>query len=438
VPRDSAARVTVPLTAATPSVPWWLAIGRRGDVFAVPGQGSSAADNIALGEDRLADSRARVALRIDGVSFTTEASPVVYRVADPARGELRRPVAAVPAISVLFDDEVEYARAGAPFDRTYSVHVQSSTSAPRGVSVTLALPAGLRADSTVRRAALAPFGSATLTFRVRGTLPAGRYQIGASAASGGETFASGFVPIEYAHIPPLRYYRAAAVQMEAVDAKLPANPRVAYIQGVGDNVAPMLAQLGLAVTPLSPEQLGSADLARYGAVIVGPRAFAASEALTREAGRLQDYARAGGTVVVQYGQNEMQRAGVLPYAISLSRPAARVTDENAAVTVLDPRSALLNLPNRITSADFNDWVQERATYMPSTFDPHWHTLLRMNDPGEPANDAAVLVAPLGKGSYVYVTLALFRQLPAGVPGAARLFLNLIAADGHMASNGVVP
>jgi len=437
VARDSAARATVPLTAMTSSVPWWLAIGRRGDVFVLPGQGATAAENIAVGEDRIYNSYAQASLRIAGVPVVADASPVIFRVADPARGELRRPVAAVPAVSVLFDDEVQYARAGVPLDRTYAVHLKSATTAPRGVSVTLTLPAGLRADSAVRRVALEPFGSATLTFRVRGTMPAGRFNVSASAASGGETFVSGYVPIEYSHIPPLRYYRAATVQVEAVDAKLPANTRVAYIQGVGDNVAPMLSQLGLAVTPLSPDALAQADLSRFGAVVVGPRAFAASDVLAREAKRLQEYARAGGTLVMQYGQNEMERTGILPYAITLARPAQRVTDENAPVTVLDPKSPLLTSPNRITSADFTGWVQERATYMPSTFDPHWKTLLRMNDPGEQPNDAAILVAPLGKGVVEYVTLALFRQLPAGVPGGARLFLNLLSGA-RGAGMGVVP
>ncbi len=437
IARDSSARATVPLTAMTSSVPWWLAIGRRGDVFVLPGQGATAAENIAVGEERIFNTYAQASLRIAGVPVVADASPVIYRVADPARGELRRPVAAVPAISVLFDDEVQYARANVPFDRVYAVHLKSATTMPRGVSVTLTLPAGLHADSMVRRVALDPFGSATVTWRVRGTLPAGRFNLSASAASNGETYVSGYIPIEYAHIPPLRYYRAATVQVEAVDAKLPANTRVAYIQGVGDNVMPMLSQLGIAVTPIAPEAVGAYDLSRFGAVVVGPRAFAASDVLAREARKLQDYARAGGTLVMQYGQNEMERPGILPYAITLARPAQRVTDENAPVTVLDPRSPLLNSPNRITSADFTGWVQERATYMPSTFDPHWKTLLRMNDPGEQPNDAAILVAPVGKGVVEYVTLALFRQLPSGVPGGARLFLNLLSGA-HGAGVGVVP
>ncbi|MFL5607587.1 MAG: hypothetical protein ACJ8AD_14150, partial [Gemmatimonadaceae bacterium] len=177
----------------------------------------------------------------------------------------------------------------------------------------------------------------------------------------------------------------------------------------------------------------TADLSRYGAVVVGPRAFAATPALVASAPRLQDYARAGGTVVVQYGQNEIQTPGILPYPVTLARTAARVTDEMAPVRVLDPGARLLASPNRISQSDFEHWVQERAVYMPSTIDPHYRTLLEMHDPGEPPNEGAVLIAPLGRGAYVYTTLALFRQLPAGVPGAARIFLNLLAADGRAAA-----
>src|ERR1700694_4360770 len=123
----------------------------------------------------------------------------------------------------------------------------------------------------------------------------------------------------------------------------------------------------------------------------------------------------------------MRGRATLPYPIALAGTAARVTDEHAPVRVLDPGAKLLASPNTIGPADFDNWVQERAVYMPSRIDAHYHTLLEMHDPGEPPNEGAVLVAPLGKGAYVYTTLALFRQLPAGVPGAARIFLNLIAA-----------
>jgi LmbE family N-acetylglucosaminyl deacetylase len=426
---DSSAGVALRAVPASAVYPWWLSAGRQGDIFKLPlGNGF-----IGTSEERILDSRAWAELTIDGTPVTADAGEIVRRFADPARGELRRPIGSVPAISLLLDDEVEYARAGVPLDRTIDVHVRSASSAPRGVTVQLELPDGLRADSATRHVALAAFAEATVRYRVRGALPAGRHHVGVTAASAGETYSMGWVPIEYAHIRPLRYYRPALLQVEAVPAVLPANPRVAYVRGVGDNVAPMLSQLGLAVTMIAPESLATADLSRYGAVVVGPRAFAATPALVASAPRLQDYARSGGTVVVQYGQNEMQTLGILPYSVTLARTAARVTDESAPVRVLDPGAQLLAAPNRISQSDFEHWVQERALYMPSSFDPHYRAVLEMHDPGEPENRAAVLVAPLGKGAYVYTTLALFRQLPAGVPGAARIFLNLLAADGRGAA-----
>ena len=428
---DSVGRLTLPLVAPQASVPWWAELGLQqdADMFRM----RDLSPQIAIGEDRLAETHARVALGIAGVSFIADAGPVVYRNADPARGERRLPVAAVPPISILFESEVEYARVGTTLNRAYSVRVGSASPSPRGVSVELSLPQGLVADSAVRRVALEPFGSATLVFAVRGRLPAGEHHVGATASSGGERYMAGWMPIAYEHIRPLRYYRASKVKVQAVEATLPANTQVAYVRGVGDNVPVSLHQLGIAITFLTPELLATADLSRYGAVVVGPRAFAASPLLATQAMRLQNYARRGGTVVVQYGQAEMQAPGLLPYSISLGRPAERVTDENAPVTLLDPRARLLTFPNRITTRDFAGWVQERSTYMPTTADPRWQRVLELHDPGAPRNEHSVLMAPVGTGAYVYTTLALFRQLPAGVPGAARLFLNLLAADGRGAA-----
>ena len=140
-----------------------------------------------------------------------------------------------------------------------------------------------------------------------------------------------------------------------------------------------------------------------------------------------DYAKNGGTVVVQYGQYEMARPGMLPFPITLGRPASRVTIEEAPVTVLDATNQLLTAPNKIRAGDFDGWVQERGLYMPSSFDVAWKPLLQMNDPNELPNQGGLLVAKYGRGTYVYTTLSLFRQLPAANPGAARLFVNLLAA-----------
>jgi LmbE family N-acetylglucosaminyl deacetylase len=427
---DSAAQVTVRMSPSVATVSWWLAQGRSGDVFIPPTTGSAAAQDIGLGEDRVADTHARVTLHIGGTPVTVNVGPVVYRYADPARGELRRPVAAVPKIGVLLDDEVEYARAGVPFQRSYSVRLHNATAAARGVSVTLNAPPQLKVDSLVRRVAMEPFSDAVLVFHTTGTLPAGRHVVSATAESGDEMFRMGFVPIQYQHIRPLRSYRPASVEIQAVDANLPAKTSIAYIRGVGDNVATMLSELGMKVTLLAPEDLGAADLSKYGAIVVGPRAFAASPVLVAQRARLTEFARRGGTVVLQYGQNEIEASGILPYPVALRRPTAeRVTEENAPVTLLGAGTSVLSKPNRITTADFAGWVQERSTYMPTTVDPRYQHVFEMHDPGEAANENAVLIAPVGKGAYVYSTLALFRQLPAGVPGAARIFLNLIAADG---------
>ena len=431
---DSAAQITLPLAPERASVPWWMENGMQPgtDQWLIGAQ----SPQIAIGADHVAETHTRVALKVAGVPITVDAGPVVHRFADPARGERRRPVVSVPPIGLMFDDELEYARAGAPIDRVLTLRVTSAASAPRSVTVEVTLPAGLKTDSLVRHVALEPFGSAALGVHVTGRLPVGRHSIAATATSGGERFRAGWATISYEHIRPLLYYAPSAVRIEAVDATLPSDPRVAYVRGVSDNVAPMLRQLGLQVTVLPPDLLATADLSRYGSVVVGPRAFAASPLVAASARRLQDYARDGGTVVVQYGQQEMQTPGYLPYPVTLTRVAQRVTDEKAPVRILEPTARLLTNPNRITPADFNGWVQERATYMPTTADPHYHRLLEMHDPGEPPNENAVLVAPIGKGAFVYTTLALFRQLPAGVPGGARIFLNLLAADGHVTANAL--
>jgi len=231
--------------------------------------------------------------------------------------------------------------------------------------------------------------------------------------------------VEYDHITPERIYRAADVRIQSVNVTLPHGLNVGYIQGVGDNVAPTLRDLGIPVTYIDPAALPLTDLSRYSTIVVGPRAYQAEQTLIDNNAYLLSYVRNGGTLLVQYGQGEMQQSGVMPYPISLARPAARVTEERAPVTVLNPNSPFLNTPNKITAGDFDRWVQERATYMPSTFDARYTAPLQMNDPGEPPNRAAILSAPYGKGRYTYVTLALFRQLPAAVPGGVRIFANLL-------------
>ncbi|HKN64792.1 MAG TPA: PIG-L family deacetylase [Gemmatimonadaceae bacterium] len=423
--------------------PWWLTRLRTGDIFGTP---------ITAHPEGMLAGRHSAAISADvgsapfGVDW-----PITYRHADPVKGEIDHPIAIVPAVSVTVEQPIQYVPANRPFDRVVRVELRSASNHARSVRVSLQLPRGLTADSSSITIGLPdyagnfggegepqgiPGGRAvssnsamrTVEFRIRGTLPEGRFRIAAAAESEGRRYASGYTLVDYDHIQPQRLYRDATIELSAVNVQLASGLEVAYIPGVGDNVAPMLAQLGVPITIVEPDKVAGMDLSRFTTVVVGPRAYESSAALVAANPKLLDFARRGHTLVVQYGQFEMANPGIMPYPVTLVRPADRVTEENAAVRVIDPSSPILNGPNRIGPSDWQGWVQERSLYMPRTHDARYRTMLSMNDTGEPPNDGAILVAPLGAGTYVYTTLSLFRQLPAGVPGGARLFVNLLSAD----------
>ena len=415
---DSAYVDTIYVRGDSLSRPWWLVTPRNGDMFTVRLDGESE-DARHLGPT--------VHLLFDDGAVETEV-PVVHVYGDPVRGEVRRPLMVVPPIAVTLDRTVELARAGAPIERTVRVTLRSASKSQRTATLSLDLPRGLTADSVTRTVALPGIdSSASFSFTVRGTLPAGEHRISVAASSGGKSFSVGYEPIDYDHIRPRNMYRDASIAIHAVDATLPPGLTVGYIQGVGDNVAPALRELGIPLTLLDPARLAATDLSRYTTIVIGTRAYQSHPELAANNARLLRWVQQGGTLVVQYGQYEMARPGIMPYPVALSRPAARVTDENAPVKVLKPGSPLLTWPNHIGPDDWKGWVQERSLYMPSTFDSHYTTLLEMHDPDEPPNDAAILATPYGKGTYVYTTLSLFRQLPAGNPGGARLMVNLLGA-----------
>jgi hypothetical protein len=414
--------------------PYWLVGGRIGDIFRRASLTRSEAEatlgtafSVSFGMP--GDGTARK--RFDVVA------PVVYRYADPLRGDVSRPLATVPEVSVTLDRAIEYAPARTALVRQLRVELRSGATSARDVRVSLNLPAGLRADSASRMVTLPQFASVrSATFTIRGELPPGRHTISVAAESNGQRFTNGYTAIEYDHIRPQRLYRDATVAIEAVDLKVPPDAVIAYIQGVGDNSAPMLQQLGLRVTTLNPADIPKTDLSRFNAIVVGTRAYESNEALVANNAALLDYVKHGGTMVVQYGQYEMQNAGMMPYSITLGRPADRVTDEASPIRIVDPKARVLTYPNAITEADFAGWIQDRTLYMPRTHAPEYTGVLTTSDPGEQPNDGPILVAKYGSGTYVYTTLAFFRQLPNGVPGAARLFVNLLAAKAP--EKGVVP
>jgi LmbE family N-acetylglucosaminyl deacetylase len=401
--------------------PRWLTQPRTGDMFAIPPTNMPASAPAAA-------SLTSVGVVVAGAVEDIDA-PIVFRFADPIRGEVRRPLAVAPAIAVTLDRSLQLAPAGAPLERVVRVQLRSAATDSRQARVSLRLPAGLRADSAARTVTLPRYGStATVEFRLTGTLSPGRHEVAAVAEGGDARFTQGYTLIDYPHIQPRRIYREAVLTLEAVDLRLPKGLMVAYVPGVSDNVAPALVDLGIPVTVLSPDEVGDADLSRFTTVVIGPRAYEASPALVAVNDQLLRFARRGGTLVVQYGQYEMTRPGIMPHPITIERPHDRVTVEESPVRLLRPDHPLLRTPNAITLADFEGWVQERSLYMPRTFDDAYLPLVAVREPGEDERTGALLIAPLGAGTYVYTTLAFFRQLPAGVPGAARLFVNLLGAQ----------
>jgi hypothetical protein len=215
--------------------------------------------------------------------------------------------------------------------------------------------------------------------------------------------------------------------VSAVDLKLPSNLRVGYIMGAGDDIPPVLAQLGLDVHMITPAELASGDLSRFNTILVGIRAYDVRTDIRQYNRRLLDFVQQGGTLIVQYNQNASAfNAGhYTPYPATLS--SERVSVEEAPVDVLDPQSPILRSPNAISQQDFAAWVQERGLYFMSDWDQHFTPLLSSHDPGESPLQGGLLAAKYGKGTYIYTGYAFFRQLPAGVPGATRLFVNLLAA-----------
>ncbi|MEA2763889.1 MAG: hypothetical protein QOK07_293 [Gemmatimonadaceae bacterium] len=418
---DSAYHWTQWYTGREITQPWWLATPRRGDLFA------TAVSTISEDQrERNRGAHIYVYTRSGGVVLLS--APVVYHYVDRVRGDVQFPLIVAPGVSITLDQATTMTRANVPVDLRLKITLRLALSDSTPVRVSLTLPRGLSADSLTRTVVMAPGGTRTLAFKVGGALQRGNHQIVATASAKGRSYRTGYIPIEYTHINPERIYRPSTLDINAVDLKLPPSSNVAYIQGVGDNSAPVLEQIGVPLTVLNPDDIPQADLSRFTAIVVGPRAYQASQTLIDNNEYLLSYVRNGGRLVVQYGQGEMQRPGIMPYPITLQQRAERVTEENAPVTFTDLQSPLLNSPNKITQDDFKGWVQERATYMPSTFDSHYRSMLSMNDPGEPPNRAAILAAPYGRGTYIYVPLALFRQLPAGVPGGARIFANLLGGN----------
>ncbi|MGB6934275.1 MAG: PIG-L family deacetylase, partial [Acidobacteriaceae bacterium] len=245
----------------------------------------------------------------------------------------------------------------------------------------------------------------------------------------GHTYTSGSTSVGYPGLRSYPYYRDATYQTTGVDIQIPSGLTVGYVAGTGDDLAASLQQLGIQTTFLSPQDIASGDLDRFRAIVLGVRAYAVRPELKTFNSRLLDYVKNGGTLIVQYNLTELGDTSG-PYPFQLGGNPEKVIDENSHVTFLDPGYPALTWPNKITEQDFNGWVEERGHGFMHSWDSHYVPPTETHDPNQDPQKGGLLIAPYGKGFYVYDAYAFYRQLPEGVPGAYRIFVNLLSLSGN--------
>jgi len=264
-------------------------------------------------------------------------------------------------------------------------------------------------------------------FKVAPTsLQQGSAEIRAVLDSNGRRYSEGYSVVTREDLDTFYYYQPAVQRVSVVEVKVPTNLKVGYIMGAGDDIPTVLRQLGIDVTLIPAEKLASEDLSQYKTIVLGIRAYDTQKDLATNNKKLLDYVSNGGTLVVQYntGVGDFNSGHFTPYPAQLSR--ARVSVEEAPVEILAPDDAIFHSPNQISGRDFDGWVQERGLYFMDSWDERFTPLLSCHDPGEAPQKGGLLKAQYGKGTYIYAAYAFFRQLPAGVPGAIRLYVNLLA------------
>jgi hypothetical protein len=367
-----------------------------------------------------------VALRI-GSQEIHLVRPVKYRYVDRLRGDLLRPLAVTPAVALnLSDPSVIFPNKGS---KTIEVRVTGEGAG----EVHVAVPAGWSIQPKSQPYHAAEPGQQTdLPFVVTPPASESLGELDVTAIVGGRSIAVSTQVIDYPHIPPQYLFPPADAKLVRSDIRTLAKT-VGYVMGAGDEEPEALRQIGVSVTLLSADDLAHGDLSRFDAIVTGVRAYNTRPDLRANQWRLLDYVHDGGTLVVQYNVLEggftsgdpSTVAHIGPYPITIGRD--RVTVEEAPVEFREPACPLLLKPNRITEKDFEQWVQERGLYFASAWDPHYQALFETHDPGEKPLQGATLYARYGKGAYVFTAFSWFRELPAGVPGAFRIFANLLSA-----------
>jgi len=348
--------------------------------------------------------------------------PVVYKTNDPVKGEVYKPFEIIPEASARIAEKVIIFETVNTKD--IPVNVKAGHDNLEGM-VRLSVPDGWRVSPGNHQINIKNKGEEqTVLFSVTPPINQSEGSIKPIITVNRNTYSNELIEIDYDHIP----YQTVLLPSESKVVRLDIKKKgenIAYIAGAGDVVPESLQQIGYNVTTITPEAISPENLSGFDAVVIGIRAYNTVETLKFKQSVLFDFVKNGGNMVVQYNTSRgLVTDELAPYTLELSRD--RVTDEFAEVKFLAPNHPVLNIPNKITQTDFENWTQERGLYFPDTWSKDFTPILSMHDKGESAKKGSLLVAQYGKGYYIYTGLSFFREFPAGVSGAYRLFANILS------------
>ncbi len=374
-----------------------------------------------------------ITYRVDDVDFTLT-QPAKTRSINRPWGEKRRLLTVAPAISLSVSPQIgvipisESTIANEKPTFLATVEMLNNVKGESEGTLSLKLPDGWHAAPEDVSFAFTHEGAGkTFTFQVSAeNVEVGKaHTIQAVATSNGKEYTTGYQTIEHPDLEPRHLYRPATMTLHGISLKLPENMSVGYIMGVGDKIPEALEQIGIDVEMLGTEELRTGDLNRFDTILIGIRAYAVRRDLIVYNSRLLDYVHKGGNLIVQYQTPEFDAAPFGPYPYTMGRRPEEVSEEDAQVTILMPDNPIFQYPNQITAADFEGWVEERGSKFLTEWHENYQALLTCNDREQEPQHGGLLYAQYGEGTYTYAAYAFYRQLPAGVAGAYRLFVNLL-------------